>query len=103
MKVYTVSYFTQNESAPDGVYDVVSSTKNALKRIVAYCEEYDEDIIDIDCSLNVSKYYTTKGIYLIESFNLDEDCEDNEAETEPPDIDTDFMFNPFTGCFDEDC
>lgn len=103
MKIYTVSYFPQDSDIPNGVYDVVSSVTNALKRIVHYCEVYLEDIIDVEHDSNVQKYYTNKGIYLIEQFTLDEDCEDENEDDEPTDIDTDFMFNPFLGCFDEDC
>ena len=102
MMVYTVSYFPKDSNVPNGVYSVHSSVHSAIKSITNYCEEYDEDIIDIDYNMYNQTYYTTKGFYLVERFKIDD--EDNEEnEDEPADIDTDFMFNPFLGCFDEDC
>ena len=77
MKLYTVSYFSNGErEASDGVYDVCSSMKNALKRITAYTEEYDEQIIDASVNIEAVSYqvYTDKGMYIIETFILDEEC-----------------------------
>ena len=73
MKIYVVSYKSNNKSWENGVYCVCDTLDKATAAILAYINQWDDALI---CSENehdiIVEYFTHKGKWRIERLTLNE-------------------------------
>jgi len=103
MKIYILSYngCNGNIQPADGVLGTFDSLARAESEMDKYCTYYQETQIDYDSDMIVWHFFTNKGTYTIERFELNESCFEDEDEDNadyiPDDVDETF-YDPYAGC-----
>lgn len=101
MRIYVLSYngcdgFMQRAEGALGVFDSLERAQHAIDK---NCDFYKETQIDYDTDMTTWHYFTNKGTYTIERFELNEDGFEDEDEDDyiPDDVDETF-YDPYAGC-----